>query len=213
MSDDKKILTDIKSDVLKLSACKEQLGYNNQVSASLKEAIDEIKRFQTCRKDAMQFLLFSPIISLGMFTACKTFAQFSVFGSIVSSSVVFGMFSIPLVIDIVDLRKSKRKLLSTGYIDSFSKKDLDIKKNELESKYSKVQSDVNSLEESITELNDKVQNYLVDNIIKMDEVINDIEKQYDDFMNEDIDYRNTHLVLNDIDNEEVKKLTKSYGKI
>lgn len=213
MINDKKILTDIKSDVLKLSACKEQLGYNNQVSASLKEAIDEIKRFQTCRKDAMQFLLFSPIISLGMFTACKTFAQFSVFGSIVSSSVVFGMFSIPLVIDIVDLRKSKRKLLSTGYIDSFSKKDLDIKKNELESKYSKVQSDVNSLEETITELSDKIQNYLVDNIIKIGEDINNVECQYKNFMNESVDYRNIHLVLNESEKEEVKKLTKSYGKI
>lgn len=212
MSDDKKILTDIKSDVLKLSACKEQLGYNNQVSASLKEAIDEIKRFQTFRKDAMQFLLFSPIISLGMFTACKTFAQFSVFGSTVSSSVVFGMFSIPLVIDIVDLRKSKRKLLSTGYIDSFSKKDLDIKKNELESKYSKVQSDVNSLEETITELSDKIQNYLVDNIIKMGEDINNVECQYKNFMNESVDYRNIHLVLNESEKEEIKKLTKSYGK-
>lgn len=39
------------------------------------------------------------------------------------------------------------------------------------------------------------------------------QEESDKFINEPIDYRNTHVVLNDIDNEEVKKLTKSYRKI
>lgn len=215
MINDKKVLNDIKDDVLKLNVCKEQLVYDNQVCTSIKEAIDIIKRFQMCRKDAMQFLLFLPLLSLMTFSCCKLLVASSMIG-VMGATLIFttvaSVYTIPLVIDIVDLKKFREKLVGTGYIDSFSKKDLDIKKNELESKYSKVQSDVNSLEETITELSDKIHNYLVDNIIKMDEDTNNVECQYKNFINESVDYRNTHLVLNESEKEEVKKLTKSYGK-
>ena len=39
------------------------------------------------------------------------------------------------------------------------------------------------------------------------------QEEWDKFVNETVDYRNTHLVLNEPEKEEVKKLTKSYGKI
>jgi len=39
------------------------------------------------------------------------------------------------------------------------------------------------------------------------------QEEWDKFVSEPVDYRNTHLVLNEPNKEEVKKLTKSYGKI
>ena len=75
-------------------------------------------------------------------------------------------------------------------------------------------SDIDSIKSSMFKVLISFKNdFSIDSFKSIEEEVTKVDDSLFEFMDEFIDYRNTHLILNEQNEEQDKKLVKSYGKI
>ena len=201
----------MKSIVPNLEFCEKELESKYKTSSVLKNECDEITKFSLFKRVFVSCKIAIPICTILLFLLGTSVV--SVLYSSIFSFIAFGTLSIPLFLSLAEYETAKENLIKIGSLKSFAKEELLFRQNQIKEEYSKVQKEIKTLEVMAKKLNEELKSCSIDTFKSIEEEVTKVDDSLFEFMDEFIDYRNTHLILNEQNEEQDKKLVKSCGKI